>query len=227
MRYTSAAAFVLLAFAMSAQESVTHKVRFPVWTFHTKHTTTVGLNLGFATLRDDEPRHVRTIGVHAEAIGAGLFLLLGPYEATARDSAEYSGRRGQVPSQCIHGLSASPLGMVCDCHIDGISLNGGGLYGKRVNGISAALATNQVDLHRGVQVSAFVTFAYKAIGFQGAFVHANARVLYGLQFSAINSAGEARGLQVGIYNKAKQLKGLQIGFWNMNQKRKLPLFNWG
>lgn len=227
MRYVVLISGALLVTAVVAQVDVTRKVRLPIWTFHAPNTTTVGVNLGAGTLRDDRPRNVRTIGVHAEAIGLGLFLLLGPREATVRDSADFAERMALIPSERIHGVSASPLGMICDCLVDGISLNGGGLYAKRVNGISAAYGTNQVDLHRGAQVSAIFTFAYHAIGFQGAFVHASAHVLHGLQLSAINVAGKARGLQIGVFNRAKNLRGLQIGIWNVNQKRKLPLLNWG
>jgi hypothetical protein len=220
---------VLIALALSGsvsgQDSLKQRLRLPVWTFHQKRTTTVGLNLGLGTVRD-EPRHVTTIGMHAEAIGIGLFLLLAPREATARDSVEWGRRLNDPLSERIYGLSFSPLGAVCDCAVHGLSLNGGGVYQRQVNGLSAAFAINEVDLMSGVQAAMYVNIAFRASGLQASFIHNSAVVLNGVQVSAINKATYGYGLQIGIYNQAKRLRGVQIGIWNVNQRRKWPLINW-
>ncbi|MBK8227312.1 MAG: hypothetical protein IPK70_09080 [Flavobacteriales bacterium] len=207
------------------QDSLEQRVRLPIWTFHQKRTTTVGLNMGLGTVRET-PRHVMTIGVHAEALGVGLFLLLAPREATARDSVEWGRRLNDPLSERIYGMSVSPLGAVCDCAVHGLSMNGGGVYQRQVNGLSAAFAINQVDLMSGVQAACHVNFAFRASGLQASFIRNSAVVLHGVQVSAINRTVHGYGIQVGIYNQAKRLRGAQIGIWNVNQRRKWPLINW-
>lgn len=163
---------VILGFFVpaSGQDSPEQRLRLPIWTFHQKHTTTVGLNIGLGTVRETSP-HVKTIGVHAEAIGVGLFLLLAPREATARDSVEWGQRLVDSLSERIYGVSLSPLGAVCDCAVHGLSLNGGGGYQRQVNGLSAAFAINQVDLMSGVQAACHVNIAFRASGLQASMIH--------------------------------------------------------
>jgi hypothetical protein len=49
----------------------------------------------------------------------------------------------------------------------------------------------------------------------------------GLQIGCFNLAHKLRGVQIGLFNESKNMRGVQFGLWNVNQKRKLPFFNWG
>jgi hypothetical protein len=213
------------ALACCTGQGTTSKFRLPIWTFHQRNTTTVGLNLGVASTVPDSARHVTTIGIHAEAIGLGLFLFLAPRTLSAMSSEEFGSKEALPISERVHGLSVSPLGSVCDCTLNGIGLNGGGTFVRHVNGISLAIVIAESDRFRGLQGAGF-NITYRGSGVQLGVMMNHAFQMHGVQIAAYNDTKVLRGLQIGIYNRSEDLKGLQIGLWNVNQKRKLPLFNW-
>lgn len=200
------------------------KLRLPIWTFHHRNTTTIGMNIGVASTMPDSARNVTTIGIHGEAIGLGLFLFMAP-AASATSLEQFEFKETLPISERIHGLSLSPLGSICDCTLNGIGLNGGGTFVRHVNGISLAIAIAESDHFRGLQGAGF-NFTYLGSGVQLGVMLNHAFQMHGVQIAAHNDSKSLRGLQIGIYNRSKDLKGLQIGLWNVNQKRKLPLFNW-
>lgn len=213
---------LLLPLGLFAQKQ---KLRLPVWTFHARNTTTIGLNVGLASIVPDSAHHVTTIGVHAEVIGLGVFLFMAPTTASALKEADYEAIMAAPPSEQIHGLLLSPLGSVCACRVNGISLNGGGVYNQQVNGIALALAIAESDRFNGLQGGIF-NFTYHGTGLQVGIAMNHAVEMYGVQFAGGNISRYHRGVQIGIYNKSENFKGLQIGIWNVNQVRKWPLFNW-
>lgn len=102
----TAAAIVVMLAAMG--QGTARKLYLPFGTFHQRNTTTIGLNIGLASTIPDSAKNVTTIGVHAEAIGLGLFLFMAPRSFSARDSAEFALKMAQPSSERIHGLSVSP-----------------------------------------------------------------------------------------------------------------------
>lgn len=218
-------AAIIGVFACCVGQGKARKLYLPFGTFHQRNSTTIGLSVGLASLVPDSAKNVTTIGVHAEAIGLGLFIFMGPRTVCARDSVEFMYKESRPSSERIHGVSVSPLGTICDCTLNGIGLNGGGTYVHHVNGISAAWGIAESDRFRGLQAAGF-NITYQGSGLQLGIMANGAYKLHGVQLSAQNEAWEMRGLQIGLYNRAKDLKGLQLGIWNVNQKRRLPFFNW-
>lgn len=214
--YLTTLAIVGVLACCMAQEAA-KKLRLPIWTFHQKNTTTIGLNMGLASVPSETAREVTTIGVHAEAIGLGVFLLLAGGPVNGGSEEELSER--------IHGLAISPLGSVCNCLTNGMNLNVGGTYMQFVNGVSVAIGIAQSDRFRGLQ-GALLNVTQQGIGLQLGALFNDASSLHGVQLAAYNNTKQLRGLQIGLYNRSKDLNGIQIGLWNVNPKRKLPLFNW-
>lgn len=96
---------------------------------------------------------------------------------------------------------------------------------RNVNGISLAFAVAESNRFRGLQGAGF-NITYRGSGVQLGVMMNHAFEMHGVHIAAHNDSNLLRGLQIGIYVRSKDLKGLQIGLWNVNQKRKLPLFNW-
>lgn len=224
MKFTCALALVLSAQLGSGQTAVHQKVRAPIWSFHESNTRTYGLNVG-ALGYDEIARNVTTVGARLEVPGIGLFLFLAPYLPIPRDSASFAADSMHQLVERIHGINLSPLGSACDCSLNGINLSGGGTFFYRTNGLSASWAINGAVIHNGVQMAGW-TQAYRMNGLQLSVMGAGAIEMHGVQIAAETGAIRMRGVQIGLYNRAKDLKGLQIGLWNVNQKRKLPFFNW-
>lgn len=216
------AAPLVLAFPSLAQPAH-QRFRAPIWTFHQSNTHTYGITVGVLS-NEEWQDNVTTSGIRLEAPGVGFFLLLAPYIALPEDSLRYGLERDRAVSERVHGLNLSPLGTACDCELIGVNVSGGGTYVQRAHGLSAALFINAAVTHAGLQV-ALGNLTYRSSGLQLGAIN-SARDMHGVQFGLQNDAGRARGLQWGLFNRATDLKGLQIGFWNVNQRRKLPLFNW-
>lgn len=64
-------------------------------------------------------------------------------------------------------------------------------------------------------------------GIQIAGVENEANYSTGAQIAISNSAINVTGVQIGIFNRCQTLRGIQLGLWNVNNKRKLPIINWG
>ncbi|MEO8068674.1 MAG: hypothetical protein ABI599_13345 [Flavobacteriales bacterium] len=216
--------FALTVRICAGQDSTLQKIRAPLWTFHESGTKTFGLNFGVLG-NDDWARNVTTVGARVEAPGIGLFLFLVPYLPIPKDSAEFAADSAHQLVERIHGLNLSPLGSACDCSLNGINVSGGGTWFYRTNGVSASWAINGAVIHNGVQIAGW-TQAYRMNGLQLSIMGAGAIEIRGVQIAAETGAKRMVGVQIGLYNRAENLKGLQIGLWNVNQKRKLPFFNW-
>jgi hypothetical protein len=81
--------------------------------------------------------------------------------------------------------------------VNGISISGWMSMGREINGVSFNLLWNLYEKINGLSLGLF------------------------------NSVTFTNGLQIGIVNKSKKINGIQVGLWNTNEKRSLPLLNWG
>lgn len=98
----------------------------------------------------------------------------------------------------INGLSVSMGGLLRGRNLNGIMFNGGMCSAMKARGIFVSGGYNMFTDFKGISIA-------------------------GLR----NVAAKGRGLQIGLLNTCKHFRGLQIGLWNVNNKRKMPLLNWG
>lgn len=180
----------------------------PIWTYQDMNRDIYGLALGFSSR--NKLFNTRTNGVRIEAVGMGLFLAMLP-SFPEREEDEFREIMEAAPFQVINGVNLSPLGSLCGCDVNGISLGGWGQWMRSVNGISASIAMNIVERNNGVSLGAW-NISTQTSGIQLGLIYNQAMVVH--------------GIQIGSFNVAKKLKGFQFGLWNVNQKRKLPLVNW-
>jgi hypothetical protein len=144
----------------------------------------------------DKPRNTNTNGIKLELIGIGFFIPLIPQSPVAQTDSSFIQFQNEPISERINGISLSATGTACDCIINGITAGLVGQIQYKVNGISAAILMNFTQIHNGIQGGLF------------------------------NETYKMSGLQIGGFNKSHKTKGIQIGLWNINEKRKLPIFNW-
>lgn len=183
-------------FLYSQSDSIKRKNRILLWTYHEKNTNTHGVSLGLGSI-PSKKRNVITNGIKIEAIGVGIFVALAPFSPISENKDSFDTLRLQPRSENINGIALSLSGTACNCVTNGVTLGGWAHYNYEVNGVSGVL---------------FVNFT---------------EVIRGLQFSVLwNDSYETKGVQIGLVNRSKNLIGVQFGLWNINQKRKLPLFNW-
>lgn len=97
----------------------------------------------------------------------------------------------------INGLSVSMGGLMRCRYLNGIMLNGGMCMAMNARGLFISGGYNMFTDFKGISIA-------------------------GLR----NIAAKGRGIQIGLFNVCKHFKGLQIGLWNVNNKRKMPFFNW-
>jgi len=211
MRLLLAIVFCLFCtLGYSQDSSATIKHRLPIWTFHTSNTNIYGISAGVATVRSEPKRNVNTVGVKIELIGVGLVLGL-TESPIAEDEIEFKKYFEEPMSEKIHGFALSPLGSICDCSVNGVTIDGFGHYYFKTNGISLAGIMNFTQVINGFQFALVYNFSYRTNG---------------LQTALFNFSKESNGIQFGIVNNTAKLRGIQIGLWNVNSKRKLPLINW-
>lgn len=201
--------FVTLGYSQDSTE--TRKPRLPIWTFHTRNTNIYGIAVGLATVRSKPKKNVNTVGVRIELIGIGLALGLIPESPIAKDEIEFKKYFDEPMSEKVNGMALSPLGSICDCSVNGVTIDGFGHYYFENNGISIAGLMNLTQIVNGYQFSIVYNFSYRTNG---------------LQTALFNFSKESNGIQMGIVNSTEKLRGLQLGLWNVNSKRKLPLINW-
>lgn len=98
--------------------------------------------------------------------------------------------------------------------INGFGISAGGImYGKRLNGLFVNGGICESNIAKGIFITGGLNY------FQS---------MKGISIGGIrNTAVKCTGLQIGLINSCKYLKGLQLGLWNVNNKRKMPLINWG
>lgn len=200
------------------------KIRLPIWTFNTTDTRIYGLSLGYTT--NGKIKNVTSNGLRFELIGWGILLpLIGSSPLADNDSLHNAVMR--LPyAERINGINLSPLGVGCDCKVNGLNIYGVGSIIRQVNGVSISIVMNFAEIQNGIQGSIFFNSTCNLKGVQFAFIgNSNRGIVKGLQISALNETRELIGLQIGLYNKTTKIKGVQIGLWNVNEKRKRPLFN--
>jgi hypothetical protein len=198
----------------------------PIWTFHQRHINIHGISLGLWSFNyNSQPRYTHTNGLKLELIGLGFGMPLISKSPVVESDSEFTELRSIPLSERINGINLSTTGTVCHCLTNGVTA---GLIGQihfQVNGVAASLLMNVSQKHHGVMV-AMTNDAYVMHGLQVGISN-NTYLGKGLQAGAFNSnLDKMKGIQMGIINKARHIEGFQVGLWNVNQKRKLPFFNW-
>jgi len=204
-----------VSFQNTAQESGTPVMKadsrrpmLPIWTYQDKNRDIYGLSLGIHSR--GKFFNTRTNGLRIEAVGIGIILSMMPHFPENNDSVHLH-IMSEPARQIVNGVNLSPLGSMCFCDVNGISLGGWGQWMRSVNGFSASLFMHLTERHHGISFGAW---------------NVNTQTK-GLQLAIIyNQSMSIQGMQIGLFNKAYRLQGFQIGLWNVNAKRKLPLLNW-
>ncbi|TGV03150.1 LA_2272 family surface repeat-containing protein [Flavivirga rizhaonensis] len=208
---------------------VNRKLRFPIWTTHSKNTDIVGVSFGaFPTDYNDKDKLTRTFGVRIEAFPLSPFYFLAPRTPLSTNEIAYKKyMEGTGITQQIYGLNIS-TGTFEGIDSYGISLTGFMHYSRKNNGIAMAGLTNSIERANGIIASFGGNEVYQGNGLMITTVWGNAAKHFsGIQISAENYILEkGRGLQIGVFNKAKNFRGLQLGLWNKNDKRSFPIINW-
>lgn len=230
------------------------KNRMPVWSYYDKNTRINGLTLGLMQLADDY--NVTSNGLRLDLIGSTFGPVLGfppavflfpfgwndLYETKKHSKFMYEDIYYNRLS-VTNGIKISTFGEIAGggSVVNGLSIAGVCNENFKQNGISIvalynyAYKTNGIQIGGGVSGSVYinglqlslVNFSLEQNGMQvGAYNYAKEH-LSGVQLGGYNRANVINGIQIGIFNNAKLLKGFQIGLWNKNQKRSLPIFNWG
>lgn len=215
--------FLILTISLYGQIDK-RKNYLPIWTFHQNNINIHGTSIGLWTF-NSEPRHTNTNGIKIELIGIGILIPLIPRSPIIETDSAFIKLTKEPLSERINGLNLSASGSACHCLTNGLTAGYIGQIHFQVNGLSTSLFMNFTQKHNGVMTALF-NDAYYMNGLQIGFSN-NGYKTKGLQIGVLgNNADEMKGVQIGLFNKSKKLKGLQIGLWNVNQKRKLPLFNW-
>jgi len=202
---TFGAYLAFLPLAYSQQGNTSMKKRF-IGTFHTSNVVYNGLSFGFASTLENN-RNVKTNGLRLEIPGIGMISFIGNGFPNAKEPFTL---KNYTYSETINGFNIS-TGSWCDCNYNGLTFAAVGQYGKLGNGLSLAGGWNIIDKQNGLQLAAIANSSY---------------YMQGIQISAMNFINNGSGVQIGLANSSKNFKGIQIGLWNVNQKRKLPIFNW-
>lgn len=225
----------------------------PVWSYYDKNTRINGLSLGALQLSDKE--NVTSNGLRLDLIGSTFGPILFPpavfllpfmwsdlYEIKRISKFMYEDIYYNRLS-VTNGIKISTFGEIIGGGrvVNGLSIAGICNENFKQNGISIvglynyAYKTNGIQIGAGVSGSVYINglqlslanISLEQKGMQlGAYNYAKEH-LWGVQLGGYNRANVINGIQIGIFNNAKLLKGIQIGFWNKNQKRSLPIFNWG
>lgn len=198
---------LLLAFVPTlAQERKTYS---PVWTYHQSNIQVRGLSVGWFPLKNT--LNTTTTGLRLEVPGSGwIFFLAGVNPLGAvYDSTRFTQEEIHMPEK-INGLSLSATGST-HTSVNGVCIGGIGHMGWRINGFSAA---------------PWLSYMHTSHGFQLSGLHASSHRMKGLQLAIYTTAEMLRGVQIGVVTKSRNTRGLQFGLWNVNEKRRLPVFNW-
>lgn len=208
----------------SFSQGIKRKNYLPIWTFHQDSINIQGVSVGLWSV-NSKPRFTNTNGIKLELIGIGIIMPLIPSSPIVENDSSFKILQLKPLSERINGLSLSASGTICHCLTNGISAGFIGQINFQVNGISSSLLMNFSQKHNGIMTSMF-NESYFLNGVQIGLLNYNYKTK-GIQIGILsNGSKEIKGLQIGLYNKSENLKGVQIGLWNVNQKRKLPFFNW-
>jgi hypothetical protein len=213
-----------LTLATNAQRSHRRNY-FPIWTFHQDSIRIHGVSIGLLT-DNVSPGNTLTNGMRIELLGLGFLLPLMPSSPVADSEEELESVFVRGISQKVNGINLSTTGTTGSCYVNGISAGAVGQILLQVNGVAVSGLMNLIQKQNGLML-AFFNHAYIINGSQMGCSN-RATELCGLQLAAIsNYALKGKGLQIGLINRCEELRGLQIGLWNVNQRRRMPLVNWG
>jgi hypothetical protein len=187
-----------ICFMSSDAAAQKKKFYFPAWTYHKKNAVILGVSGGLWSSAMDNPRRTTSIGLKVEAPGVGLFAALVPSSPVSQTDSAFQEFKKQVVSETVWGVSASALGTICNCTVNGISVGTVGQIQGRVNGISFS-AVSFAEVHNGIQLSVF-SQTYK---------------MNGLQIGFMNNSSRTRGIQIGLWNKNEK-RSLPIINWNFS-----------
>ena len=217
--------FLLIFSSLLYSQDYNSKTRNIIGTFHAENTTINGMSFGvftknpfnnYSTIEKKEYRFVKTNGIRLELPGTGYFGFLF-FDNLIRDTI--------ISGEIINGMNFS-LGTIGDVEYNGITTAVFSQSGVKNNGIAVAIISNTMNISNGVQLSLILNETVKAKGVQLAILGNGSEILNGFQLGFFNSAEKLNGVQIGFFNKSTDVKGVQIGLWCVNQKRKLPFFNW-
>lgn len=202
------------------------KKKYLIWTFHTQNTTINGISLGAFPQLNDKDRFVKTNGIRLEIPGFGFLVPLGngsPISKIDSVCGKFN-RKNYKFDEIINGINIS-TGTVGKINYNGITIAAIAQFGELNNGIALAGLWNAMDKSNGIQISGLANEALYSSGVQISLSNSSI-IMNGIQIGGNNFAKEMSGIQIGIWNKSKKTEGIQLGIWNINEKRKIPIFNW-
>lgn len=202
-----------------------HKDYFPIWTFYQDSIRIHGVSIGLLT-DNVGAGNTLTNGLRIELLGTGFLLPIMPSSPVADSEEELESVFARGISQKVNGINLSATGTAGSCYVNGISAGAVGQILLQVNGVAVSGLMNLIQKQNGLML-AFFNDAYVMNGSQMGCSN-RATELCGLQMAIINNYAEkGRGVQIGLINRCAELHGFQIGLWNVNQRRRMPLVNWG
>jgi hypothetical protein len=179
------------------------KTRQVVWLGPADSVIVNGLNI--APLMFKIPNGSTINGIDIEGVGIPIFLYMIPQDPNDNIDTVKIGKQFN-----INGITLSVAGLIIPGSVKGIAATPWLSFIHEVSGVNINVAS--------------ITYRQRGIGISLFF---NSTVeMSGIQLSLNNKAKRANGLQVGLVNRTQNLRGIQIGLWNINEKRKLPMFNW-
>jgi hypothetical protein len=206
--------YILLAFlvftstALAQEADTTEKVRrnrYGIWFLPSAAPKIYGIAIGpFGSELFCDLEYTRySYGVNIQLLGQGFF---GLFYALNPSRAFHNHNLGDE-----NKTNEEPLGVKRAVH-NGILITGLGTFSDEINGISISPWASVNHKVNGISLNALINSVFQ---------------LNGISLGLYNSSHTTNGVQLGIINKTKKLKGIQIGLWNVNEKRRLPLINWG
>ncbi|MFT6166124.1 MAG: hypothetical protein ACJASF_000809 [Vicingaceae bacterium] len=149
------------------------------------------------------PYYKKSNGLGIQLIGQGIFLMFSPF-----DSYSHMGKEVKNPTP-LDSLQNQDL--LRAIH-NGVLVSPLGALSTKINGITLSPIAGMGDKVNGVALNIL----------RNQYLYVN-----GIELGLLNEAGKVNGLQIGLINLTTELKGFQFGLWNVNEKRKLPILNWG
>jgi hypothetical protein len=180
--------FILIVLGLNF--SFSQEKKSPLWVGPLKNKQVSGIN--FTPLVYDLNYQAKVNGLNIELVGIPLFLFMLPQDPVLEHDSLFASNDFDV-----NGVTISPLGLIQEGTVNGISITPWFSYIESVNGVHLSIFNSFIMKQNGLNVS-----------------------LTGSSIRQMN------GVQIGLFNRCKELRGIQIGLWNVNQKRKLPLINW-
>lgn len=216
---------ILFSITMFSQ-AYDKKIKYVFGTFHTQNTTINGIALGAFPELGNKQRFVKTNGIRLEIPGLGFLAPIGngsPISRVLIVNGKFNKKDYQF-DEVINGINIS-TGTIGKVSFNGVTLGTIAQFGILNNGIAIAGMWNAMDKSNGIQISGLLNETLYSNGVQVSIQNASL-LMKGVQIGGTNYGKEIHGIQIGLINRSTKTKGIQIGLWNVNEKRKLPFFNW-